>query len=46
MTHYRRSAAAIRALVRDDAVHRDVYTGPALWEFRRCRLALAVAAFY
>jgi benzoate/toluate 1,2-dioxygenase subunit alpha len=35
---YRHSAAAIRALVRDDAVHRDVYLHPELFELEMERL--------
>jgi phenylpropionate dioxygenase-like ring-hydroxylating dioxygenase large terminal subunit len=37
-TDYRHSAAAIRALVRDDAVHRDVYTSPELFDLEMERL--------
>jgi benzoate/toluate 1,2-dioxygenase alpha subunit len=38
MTDYRHSAAAIRALVRDDAVHRDVYINPQLFDLEMERL--------
>ncbi len=38
MTGYRHSAAAIRALVRDDAVHRDVYLSPELFDLEMERL--------
>jgi benzoate/toluate 1,2-dioxygenase alpha subunit len=38
MTEYRHSAAAIRALVRDDAVHRDVYINPELFDIEMQRL--------
>ena len=38
MTEYRHSAAAIRALVRDDAVHRDVYVNPELFDLEMERL--------
>ncbi len=38
MTGYRHSPAAIRALVRDDAVHRDVYTNPELFDLEMERL--------
>jgi benzoate/toluate 1,2-dioxygenase alpha subunit len=38
MSDYRSSAAAIRALVRDDAVHRDVYLSPALFDLEMERL--------
>ena len=38
MTEYRHSAAAIRALVRDDAVHRDVYVSPELFDLEMERL--------
>ena len=38
MTDYRHSTAAIRALVRDDAVHRDVYVNPELFELEMERL--------
>ena len=38
MSDYRLSAAAIRALVRDDAVHRDVYLSPALFDLEMERL--------
>ena len=38
MSDYRWSAAAIRALVRDDAVHRDVYLSPALFDLEMERL--------
>ena len=38
MTGYRHSAAAIRALVRDDAVHRDVYINPELFDLETERL--------
>ena len=39
MTDYRRgSAAAIRALVRDDAVHRDVYVSSELFDLEMERL--------
>ncbi len=31
MSRYRRNPAAVRALVRDDAVHRDVYIDPKLF---------------
>jgi benzoate/toluate 1,2-dioxygenase subunit alpha len=38
MTDYRHSTAAIRALVRDDAVHRDVYIDPGLFDLEMDRL--------
>ena len=38
MPEYRHSAAAIRALVRDDAVHRDVYISPELFDLEMERL--------
>ncbi|MEP6548145.1 MAG: aromatic ring-hydroxylating dioxygenase subunit alpha [Gammaproteobacteria bacterium] len=38
MIEYRRNPAAIRALVRDDAVHRDVYTNPELFDLEMERL--------
>jgi benzoate/toluate 1,2-dioxygenase subunit alpha len=38
MTEYRHSAAAIRALVREDAVHRDVYLNPELFDIEMERL--------
>ncbi len=38
MSDYRLSAAAIRALVRDDAVHRDVYLSPVLFDLEMERL--------
>jgi benzoate/toluate 1,2-dioxygenase subunit alpha len=38
MTGYRHSSAAIRALVRDDAVHRDVYVHPELFDLEMERL--------
>jgi phenylpropionate dioxygenase-like ring-hydroxylating dioxygenase large terminal subunit len=38
MSGYRQSVAAIRALVRDDAVHRDVYTHPELFDLEMERL--------
>jgi len=38
MPEYRHSAAAIRALVRDDAVHRDVYINPELFDLEMERL--------
>jgi benzoate/toluate 1,2-dioxygenase subunit alpha len=38
MTGYLHSAAAIRALVRDDAVHRDVYINPELFDLEMDRL--------
>jgi len=38
MPEFRHDAAAIRALVRDDAVHRDVYTNPQLFELEMERL--------
>lgn len=38
MTEYRHSAAAIRALVRGDAVHRDVYLSPELFDLEMERL--------
>jgi phenylpropionate dioxygenase-like ring-hydroxylating dioxygenase large terminal subunit len=38
MIEYRHSAAAIRALVRDDAVHRDVYINPELFDLEMERL--------
>ena len=38
MPEFRHDAAAIRALVRDDAVHRDVYTNPQLFELETERL--------
>jgi benzoate/toluate 1,2-dioxygenase subunit alpha len=38
MTEYRHSAAAIRALVRDDAVHRDAYINPELFDLEIERL--------
>jgi benzoate/toluate 1,2-dioxygenase subunit alpha len=38
MSDYRSSTAAIRALVRDDAVHRDVYLSPALFDLEMERL--------
>src|SRR5260370_29741187 len=38
MPEYRHSVAAIRALVRDDAVHRDVYINPELFDLEMERL--------
>jgi benzoate/toluate 1,2-dioxygenase subunit alpha len=38
MSGYRHGAAAIRALVRDDAVHRDVYLSPELFDLEMERL--------
>jgi benzoate/toluate 1,2-dioxygenase subunit alpha len=38
MTEYLHSTAAIRALVRDDAVHRDVYTSSELFDLEMERL--------
>ena len=38
MQSYRHSAAAIRALVRDDAVHRSVYIDPELFDIEMARL--------
>lgn len=38
MTDYRHSTAAIRALVRADAVHRDVYVNPELFDLEMERL--------
>jgi benzoate/toluate 1,2-dioxygenase alpha subunit len=38
MSGYRHGAAAIRALVRDDAVHRDVYLSPELFDLEIERL--------
>ncbi len=38
MTEYRHSAAAIRALVREGAVHRDVYINPELFDLEMERL--------
>jgi benzoate/toluate 1,2-dioxygenase alpha subunit len=38
MTGYRHSTAAIRALVRGDAVHRDVYVNPELFDLEMERL--------
>jgi len=38
MTDYRHSTAAIRALVCDDAVHRDVYLNPELFDLEMERL--------
>jgi benzoate/toluate 1,2-dioxygenase subunit alpha len=38
MIDYRNNTAAIRALVRDDAVHRDVYLSPALFDLEMERL--------
>jgi benzoate/toluate 1,2-dioxygenase alpha subunit len=38
MTEYLHSTAAIRALVRDDAVHRDVYTSSELFDLEMQRL--------
>src|ERR1700722_4316749 len=38
MAEYRHDAAAIRALVRDDAVHRDVYISPELFDLEMERL--------
>jgi phenylpropionate dioxygenase-like ring-hydroxylating dioxygenase large terminal subunit len=38
MPEYRHNAANIRALVRDDAVHRDVYIDPQLFELEMERL--------
>jgi benzoate/toluate 1,2-dioxygenase alpha subunit len=38
MSGYLHSAAAIRALVREDAVHRDVYLSPELFELEMARL--------
>jgi phenylpropionate dioxygenase-like ring-hydroxylating dioxygenase large terminal subunit len=38
MTQYRDDTAAIKALVRDDAVHRDVYTNPDIFRLEMERL--------
>jgi benzoate/toluate 1,2-dioxygenase subunit alpha len=38
MPEYRHGTAAIRALVRDDAVHRDVYINPELFDLEMERL--------
>ncbi|GLC95062.1 oxidoreductase [Cupriavidus sp. TA19] len=40
MTDYRNDAGAIRALVQDDRVHRDVYLSEALFQLERERLFL------
>ena len=38
MNRYRDDPAALRALVRDDAVHRDVYTDPEIFQLEMERL--------
>ena len=38
MPEYRHGTAAIRALVRDDAVHRDVYINTGLFDLEMERL--------
>jgi benzoate/toluate 1,2-dioxygenase alpha subunit len=38
MSRYRDDPAAVRALVRDDAVHRDVYTDPEIFQLEMERL--------
>ena len=38
MNRYREDPAALRALVRDDAVHRDVYIDPEIFQLEMERL--------